>query len=298
MSLKTLNNIIRSYRKVYRNYIGTLFTLYIRMKVSRMKDIKIKVLLKNRKSLVVPYGWVTSYARLMNIENSNIQNLELTNLGITFQYKGKKVTIDPARFSDPDAVFFREEYRFLKVKDKDVIDIGMNIGDSSIYFSLNGAERVIGLEPYLYAFLIANKNVSLNNIDNIITLNAGYGKDQNVIVNSEYINNTGSSLAVSEKGKEISIFSLKTLINKYNIAHIVLKMDCEGCEYALLNEDDLVFKSIEAIQIEYHYGYENLVSKLKGLGFDVKYTEPKHSFNPDAENPNMELGYIYAKRRT
>lgn len=51
------------------------------------------------------------------------------------------------------------------------------------------------------------------------------------------------------------------------------------------------------IQMEYHYGYENLVKKLKSCGLDVKYTEPKKSYTTEAENPNMYVGYIYAKRR-
>ncbi len=73
-------------------------------------------------------------------------------------------------------------------------------------------------------------------------------------------------------------------------------MDCEGCEYALLDEDDETLKKIEMFQIEYHYGYQKLVSKLKETGFDVRHSEPVKSYNPDAENPNMNVGYIYAKR--
>ena len=63
-----------------------------------------------------------------------------------------------------------------------------------------------------------------------------------------------------------------------------------------LDEDDEVFNYMEMIQIEYHYGYENLVKKLKNCDFDVKYTEPKKGYNSQAENPNMYVGYIYAKR--
>ena len=181
------------------------------------------------------------------------------------------------------------------MNDCDVIDVGMNIGDSSIYFSMNGAKRVIGLEPYPYAFSIAEKNIRLNNINNIIPINAGYGKDSNVIV-SEKISSNSSSLICSDSGKEISIISLKTLINRYNIESAVLKMDCEGCEYSLMDEDNEVFTHIKMIQIEYHYGYKKLVEKLKDADFDVKYTQPGKFYNRNAENPNMELGYIYAKR--
>ena len=292
-----LIKVINSYKRAYRNYISVLLMLYIKGKSSYRENVNIKVLLGDKESFIIPYGWVSAYANLLNIENTKISELKLTNNGIFFKYNDMPVTIDPARFSDLATVFFYEDYKFLNVKDMDVIDIGMNIGDSSIYFSMNGAKRVIGLEPYPYAFSFAEKNVKLNGINNIILLNSGYGKDSNVVIDQGKISGTGSSLISSVEGKNISVFSLKTLINKYNIKNAVLKMDCEGCEYALLDEDDEVFNNIEMIQIEYHYGYEELVKKLKNCGFDVKYTEPKKSFNSAAENPNMDIGYIYAKRR-
>ena len=297
MTAKELINTIFSYKKQYRNYISILFTLYAKRKISRIKDVNLRVYLRDEGKLIVPYGWATTFARLGIIENSNISELKLTNDGISFIYKGVPILLDPARYSDPGAVFFYEEYKFLNVKDRDVIDIGMNIGDSALYFSINGAKRVIGLEPYPYAFSFSEKNVKLNGINNIILLNAGYGKDSNVMIDQEKISSNASSLIPSTKGKTIPIFSLKTLLNKYNIKNCIVKMDCEGCEYALLDEDDKVFNSIDMIQIEYHYGYEKLVKKLRDYDFDVKYTEPKKSYDPEAENPNMYLGYIYAKRK-
>ena len=297
MNTKELINTILSYKRQYKNYISILFTLYAKRKTSRIKDVNLSVILRDGGKLIVPYGMVRTFVRLKNIKSNNISELKLTNDGISFRYKEVPLLLDPARYSDPDAVFFYEEYKFLNVKDRDVVDIGMNIGDSPLYFSINGAKRVIGLEPYPYAFSFAEKNVKLNGFNNIILLNSGYGKDSNAMIDKEKLTSSGSSLIYSAKGKIINIFSLKTLINKYNINDAVLKMDCEGCEYALLEEDDEVFNNIEMIQIEYHYGCEVLVKKLRKCGFDVQYTEPKRTYNPNAENPNMNLGYIYATRR-
>ena len=172
----------------------------------------------------------------------------------------------------------------------------MNIGDSAIYFALNGAKRVIGLEPYPYAFSYAEKNIKLNNFNNIIPINAGYGKDSSILVDDKKISENGSILISSNSGKEIPIYSLKTLLKMYKIKNAIVKMDCEGCEYALLEEDDETLKNIDMMQIEYHYGYSELVEKLKKVGFYVEYTDPIYSYNKDAENPNMRLGWIYAKR--
>jgi FkbM family methyltransferase len=296
MKIKNMIKTVQDYKKAYKNYIMILYELHRKRNISLFTDnIKINATLRNGEKGVFPYGFVTAYARLRSIANPNISDLRLTNEGIAFRYKDHPIILDTGRFSDPDAVFFNEEYKFLNVNDCDVIDVGMNIGDSSIYFSMNGAKRVIGLEPYPYAFSIAEKNIRLNNINNIMPINAGYGKDSNVIV-SEKISSNSSSLICSDSGKEISIISLKTLINRYNIESAVLKMDCEGCEYSLMDEDNEVFTHIKMIQIEYHYGYKKLVEKLKDADFDVKYTLPAKFYNRNAENPNMELGYIYAKR--
>ena len=297
MNIKEFLNTVYSYKRVYKNYISVLFKLYVKRKESLVKDVKLKVILKDGSKLIVPYGFVTNFVWLKNMENSNISDLKLTNDGISFMYKGTRIILDPARYSDIGLVFFKEEYKFLDVKDRDVIDIGMNIGDSSIYFSVNGAKRVIGLEPYPYAFSIAEKNIKLNGIKNIIALNAGYGKDSYIIIDPRKISTAASTLIPSAKGKTIPILSLKTLISKYNINNAALKMDCEGCEYALLEENDEVFNNIEMIQIEYHYGYDDLVRKLKNCGFDVNYTTPKYVYNPDAEKPKTYVGYIYAKRK-
>jgi len=82
----------------------------------------------------------------------------------------------------------------------------------------------------------------------------------------------------------------------YKIKNAIVKMDCEGCEYALLEEDDETLKNIDMMQIEYHYGYSDLVEKLKKAGFYVEYMKTQAYYNKEAENPKMLLGYIYAKK--
>ena len=56
----------------------------------------------------------------------------------------------------------------------------------------------------------------------------------------------------------------------YKIKNAIVKMDCEGCENALLEEDDETLKKFKKIVLEFHYGYKNIESKLKHAGF---YTE-------------------------
>ena len=72
-------------------------------------------------------------------------------------------------------------------------------------------------------------------------MNAGYGNDGTITVGEEY-HDTGSVLVESKHGKKIPIYSLKSLIEEYNLKFPLLKIDCEGCEYNLLNEADDVIK--------------------------------------------------------
>ncbi len=296
MSFNDLMITIKKYKKAYVNYLLILVKMLYKRNESRVSQVFINAKTRDGKMINLPYGIVDSYAVLKYFENKNLTNVNIVihkNL-LSFKFYNKQVLLDPGRYSDLYAVFVNEEYKFLRIEGKDVIDIGVNIGDSAIFFSITGAKRVIGLEPYPYAFSIAEKNVKINSLENIVLLNAGYGRDSKIFVNEDKVSSNSSSLISSPNGKEIPIISLKTLINQYNLKNAILKMDCEGCEYALLDEDDEIFNVIEMIQIEYHYGYDSLVNKLKKVGFDIIYTEPKKSYNPDAENPEMRTGYIYA----
>ena len=76
---------------------------------------------------------------------------------------------------------------------------------------------------------------------------------------------------------------------------LLLKMDCEGCEYNILNESNDVLRKFNRIVIEYHNGYENIKTKLEGVGFNVKFTKPHAWYDKDTDR-NLIQGYIYARR--
>ena len=196
--------------------------------------------------------------------------------------------------------FIEEQYKWLDVKGKEVIDIGANVGDSAIYFALNGAKHVYAFEPYPYSYNIANKNIRLNELQDMVTLvNQGCSGEKAVIkIKSAYQNFGGTDLKSFEDGKEIKITTLSEIIKNFNIRYpAVLKIDCEGCEYEiLLNAKVSDLKKFKQIQIEYHYGYLNLKRKLEEAGFKVTQLYPIFHFNTEADNNKMFLGFIYAVR--
>ncbi len=177
------------------------------------------------------------------------------------------------------------------------MDVGAEIGDSSLYFVVKGALKVIAIEPFPYNFEYLKKNIELNNLSSrIIALNVLIG-DKN---KKTFLDISEAPIVrdaqEAEKGYAIDMVTLDYIVNQYDIEKGVLKMDCEGCEYNLLNLAADVISRFEKIQIEYHYGLSGLVDKLKRSGFRVKYTKPTKIFNKEASNPNLEVGYIYAEK--
>jgi len=199
-------------------------------------------------------------------------------------------------------VFYYESYKVLDVREKIVIDVGAYVGDTTIYFLLKGARRVIAIEPNPTAIRIAAENVKRLGLESRVTLvNAAIGGVRRRVLVAPNVSLTPRAdlgALVSSEGVSVDVITLKDVVETYGIDEAVLKMDCEGCEYeSILSEDDSVLKAFKEMIIEYHYGYRNLVKRLKYAGFKVKWTRPTYIFDKDSSNPHKFLGLIYAVLR-
>ncbi len=86
--------------------------------------------------------------------------------GVFFKYVSRSVF----------EVFDGHAYDNINVYGRDVIDIGANVGDSSIYFALKGAKKVVGVEPLPNVYARAIENVKLNHLeDKVFLINAALG---------------------------------------------------------------------------------------------------------------------------
>jgi FkbM family methyltransferase len=174
--------------------------------------------------------------------------------------------------------FLKEDYGKLPVNGKFVIDVGSNIGDTSIYFALHDAKKVIGLEPFPRNYELANKNIIANNLsDKVIILLAGCSSEKRFItINPDYESNHESKLVEFQRGKQIPLLTLEDLFNQYNIpSDCILKMDCEGCENEIIiSAPKEILQKFSHIQIEYHSGYQPLKEKLENCGFKVCIISP------------------------
>ena len=158
---------------VFKNYFYTLTQI-------KKKKFPIKFIFKNDQSEIT--------------NNLKEASLLLSRCkGITFQEE--QISIYNEKYNDKivlkkwkdsvsvKEIFFENEYNALEVKDKIVLDIGANVGDSSILFSRLGAKKVIALEPQREFFNRCKKNIEINNLEEKIEIhNAGLDDKQGFFV--------------------------------------------------------------------------------------------------------------------
>ena len=204
---------------------------------------------------------------------------------VEFPYRGKTLRF----YYDGDAAladtlslireqFVDETYGRLRVNGRTVIDIGANVGDTAMYFALNGARHVYAFEPCSHPYGLAVRNVRRNGLEERITLlNAGcWSSDTRVRISDDSGSKSYSALDISKRGKLVRMLSLDTVAKRYCSGESVLKIDCEGGEYPIvLNASADTLRKFSRIMIEYHDGYKNLKKKLEDAGFTVRGYRPK-----------------------
>ena len=176
-------------------------------------------------------------------------------------------------------IFIDNEYESLGVKDRIVLDIGANVGDTSILFSRLGARKVIALEPQLKFFNTCKKNIEINNLVNEIeVLNSGLDSKKGFFIIDEKQDSKEFSFKDTNEGIKIPKITLEDIIP--NEKNLILKLDCESCEYnVILNTDKKILQKFERILIEFHDGNRNLIDKLTSIGFNIHILNSRFTFN-------------------
>lgn len=200
-------------------------------------------------------------------------------------------------------------YRINNGKRDIVFDVGMNVGDAALYFLADkNVEKVYAFEPFQKTFMDAEKNLKEYLKDGSRLEIFQYGlsdvtEDRDIVFNEDMtcglstqtLENPDSydvyefyydnGLADRQKEHIEKIFVknaadvLRPIIDKYKqYNNIVLKMDCEGEEYRiieLLRKKNILFQ-IDFIMLEWHYqGKERILQTLSQAGFSYLCTEQK-----------------------
>ncbi len=276
------------YLKSYKNGISVMIHLM-------RNKFPFQGILKNGTKITI-HNYYEAYLGSFNI----LDGFTIKDDTITISKKNfPNVTLNlPNNNGDVHGVFFKEAYGFLNVKDKFVLDIGANIGDSSIYFALKGAKQVVSLEPFPKNYETALKNIKLNNLSDKITLlpSGCSGKNGEITLDPNQ-EGAGSASDFVLNGVKIQLKTLEELIQDYNIPDdSILKIDCEGCEIeVILSSSRKTLQKFAQIEIEYHYGYFDLKEKLENCGFKINTSPPMFLRNRQS-NKSMYFGYLYAEK--
>lgn len=137
-------------------------------------------------------------------------------------------------------VFFERHYSCGNFSGSIVFDVGVGLGDSALFFLKRGAKKVIGFDLDRNAIELAKENMSIN------------GVDEN---------------SFSFYAHEFSPSELSQYIGRYEDVgriNIVLKMDCEGCEFEIIPRMPRIFKKVV---FEYHSNPIFIFIKLMKSGY-------------------------------
>ena len=168
-----------------------------------------------------------------------------------------------------------------------VIDIGANIGVSSVALAHLTGGRVHAFEPVTANFLQLQANLRANSIENVdcrksaVSEDAGtatmaINPDQSV---SPYI--AGQNQPPIPRGfqtEEVEVVALRSLLRESDGQEVdLIKMDCEGAEYGLIeNLASLDHTLVRAITMEVHdldrdRNCRTMRTALEKLGYQVQY---------------------------
>ena len=172
-----------------------------------------------------------------------------------------------------NSIVEHNEYGIINNWPHNIIDIGGHIG-SFTYFMLQYKQSymAITLEPDFNNFSILQNNLkSFIDDGRVITINGGIGPvNSHLALRNETTDNTGGLCYSASAQGNISSFTLDSIIDMLDDSPILLKLDCEGCEYEALSSCTKLFR-INAIVGEFHenkeYNYRILKTTLENHNF-------------------------------
>jgi FkbM family methyltransferase len=205
-----------------------------------------------------------------------------------------------------EEIFIDRLYDFQSPDTYVVCDVGMNVAASVLYFASAGnVKKVYGYEPFLQTYNRALQNIGLNEelAQKIETYPFGLG-DKNEWVNvplpsddflggsttSDFIEQLPEELKTSSVKVELRSFceELRRIRKNHPQEKILLKLDCEGAEYAIMNqmEKENLIGEISVWMIEFHFrGKKELAEKLLRNNFFI--------LSPVSDEVNR-FGMLYA----
>lgn len=219
------------------------------------------------------------------------------------QYNSKHRKVSPVEYlnymKNDNSIVFNEviENNAYKADDnllnKNILDVGANIGCYSLLASYYGAKKVVAVEPVADTFNFLVKNIAASGFKNITPVKkivwSTDNAEQRISSNSLH-NGVNGLYAQGEKWETIKTITLNTLLKEFDDNNIILKLDCEGSEYdILLNASQEDMNRISYIHLEIHTqahpqykGYQIIADKLRSFGYHQEYSTQMYSWDIDS----------------
>ena len=169
-----------------------------------------------------------------------------------------------------------------------VADVGANIGVFALWAAHCGAKRVLAFEPSASTFALLQRNVEENGLQDVIEAHraAVYGVDGAQV---PFARNGSMYSAIGDdsdgESDLVPTVTLNTIVRRAGGRVDLLKLDCEGAEYAAIEAADL--GGVGEVKLEYHRGRaDQLIAWFEDRSFRVAMWRPA----------NEELGNLWAIR--
>jgi len=235
--------------------------------------------------------------------------LSETGDGLIGSFESVKVLLENGEdFQVFNEVFLAKDYKVVGPRKAVFIDIGMNVGMTSLYAAASpDIEHVFAFDPFEEPFQRALRNFTGNPrlAGKITPAQIGLGEgDSELQVAVQSGTSIGTSIRGNPEGEMQTITirdaaaALGGIISeaRENNRAVILKVDCEGSEFAVFNslKQAHLFKYVDVVMIEWHKWWSSrltqrdLINPLMENGFMVfDRTTPR----------NIYAGMIYAVRQ-
>lgn len=233
---------------------------------------------------------ISDFLKYIKNIDDNEEYLNITDLKFINTYNSEFIKSHDNEYYCHLTEFFTDDVlNIINYQDRNVIDIGGNVGDTALLFAKFGA-NVISFEPVKHLYDLAVENVNLNPQfkDKIILVNKAIGGKKGKL----QLDSTSVEEYAGSDDDEMEVITMNDFFEEYDFAPDILKMDCEGCEFEIIENNDLTM--FNEILFEHHgkivnKDYNILVNELKKQGFNIEFYQSE-----GVDSVFEEQGMIYA----